>query len=155
MRPRGGFQLRHPNPDLMALLIYHLALLENSRKGFACCAPVRDRCSCREQFLKSFFGFPKRKRKESKPRDKFQSRFQTEHYSDFAFYCKSDIRILTAKSRFSDRTHSTFTNLGLALWRSSSVSSSRKILPFNHVSFLISVSPWLDYQDYLRGISFQ
>ena len=63
MRPRGGFQLRHPNPDLMALLIYHLALLENSKKGFACCAPVRDRCSCREQFLKSFFGFPKTKAK--------------------------------------------------------------------------------------------
>ena len=118
MRRLGGFQLRHPNPDLMALLLYHLALLENSKKGFACRARVRDRCSCREQFLKSFFGFPKRKRKESKPKDKFPSRFQTEHYSDFAFYCKSDIRILTAKSRFSNRTHSTFTNLGLTLWRS-------------------------------------
>ena len=67
--PQGGFQLRNPNPDFMDFL--NTVRLGNPKKDlqnysreqwssfYKFCIRMQDRCS-KEQFFKSFFGYPKR-----------------------------------------------------------------------------------------------
>ena len=110
IRPQDGFQLRNQNPDFMDLLL--TGRLGNPKKDFQnysreqwssfCygCVRVQDRCSY-GHFFKSFFGFPNRTVK-MKIQKQISQRWNP--FSDFAFDCKSKIRILKSKSRFPNRT---------------------------------------------------
>ena len=59
--------------------------------------------SSRRQFFKSFFGFPNQTVVKMKIQKQISRRWNP--FSDFAFDCKSEIRILNFKFGFPNRTH--------------------------------------------------
>ena len=82
IRPRGGFQLRNPNPDFMDFLLYRM--IEKSEKEFAKLILLNSgllfanyACACKTAVLKNSFSNPfsdfPNKRKERKSKRRYPS----------------------------------------------------------------------------------
>ena len=111
IRPYGGFQLRNPNPDFMDfLLLFDWEIRKRICKtiivncgllfanyAWACKAAVLKNC-----LSNRFSDFPKKTERKGIQEQISQC---WNPFSDFAFDCKSKIRILKSKSRFPNWTH--------------------------------------------------
>ena len=111
IRPQGGFQLRNPNPDFLDFPFCRS--IGKSEKGFAKLFSwtavfflLIMRVHARPLFLRTVFQILFRISNRTVKR-KIQKQIlqRWNPFSDFAFDCKSEIRILKSKSRFPNRTH--------------------------------------------------
>ena len=114
IRPQGGFQLRNPNPDFMDFLLPFdweiqkricKTILVKHGLLFAKYA-----CACKTTVLKDSFSNPFSDFPIEWWKWKSKNRYLSVEIRfrilDFAFDCKSKIRILKSKSRFPNQTHS-------------------------------------------------
>ena len=106
IRPQGRFQLRNPNPHFMDFFLPFdweirkricKTILVNGGLLFANYACACETAVLKGSFSNPFSDFPIERQKEN-PKTDISA-------SDFAFDCKSEIRILKSNSRFPNRTH--------------------------------------------------
>ena len=115
IRPQGGFQLRNPNPDFLDFPFCRS--IGKSEKGFAKLFSwtvvfflLSMRARARPLFLRTvfqiLFRISQSNGKNENPKTDISAWSHCWNpFSDFAFDCKSEIRIIKSKSRFPNRTH--------------------------------------------------